>query len=83
MKTTGSETKMRLDSLLMEADRMWELTVSVWFLTTPPSLTSLRVAFSVVKKCPRCLYSTKTSFATPVFQKVFKKMMVKYNIGNV
>lgn len=70
MKTTGSETKMRLDSLLMDADRMWELTVSVWFLT-PPSLTSLRVAFSMVKKRPRCLYSTKTSFATPVFQEEF------------
>uniref|UniRef100_A0A3B4E681 Uncharacterized protein n=1 Tax=Pygocentrus nattereri TaxID=42514 RepID=A0A3B4E681_PYGNA len=67
VKTTGSDTKTRLDSLLMEADRIWELTVRVWFLT-PPSPTSLRVAFSVVKKWPRCLYNTKTSFATPVTQ---------------
>ncbi|KAG9274602.1 hypothetical protein AMEX_G11560 [Astyanax mexicanus] len=68
VKMTGSDTKTRLDSLLMEADRMWELTVRVWFLT-PPSPTSLRVAFSVVKKRPRCLYSTKTSLATPAAQK--------------
>uniref|UniRef100_A0A4W4GKJ8 Uncharacterized protein n=1 Tax=Electrophorus electricus TaxID=8005 RepID=A0A4W4GKJ8_ELEEL len=64
----GSETKTRLDSLFMEADRTWELTVRVWFLA-PLSPTSLSVAFSVVKKRPRCLYNTKTSFATPAWRK--------------
>lgn len=59
---------------------MWELTVRVWFLTTPPSFISMRVAFSVVKKRPRCLYRTKTSFVTPV---VKEEMLVKCSAGHV
>uniref|UniRef100_A0A8C1AB86 Uncharacterized protein n=1 Tax=Cyprinus carpio carpio TaxID=630221 RepID=A0A8C1AB86_CYPCA len=54
VKMSGSDTNTRLDSLLMEAERMWELTVRVWFLT-PPSPISLTVAFSVLRKCPKCL----------------------------
>uniref|UniRef100_A0A673K6P9 Uncharacterized protein n=1 Tax=Sinocyclocheilus rhinocerous TaxID=307959 RepID=A0A673K6P9_9TELE len=54
VKMSGSDTNTRLDSLLMEAESMWELTVRLWFLT-PPSPISLTVAFSVLRKCPKCL----------------------------
>uniref|UniRef100_A0A8C1P6V9 Uncharacterized protein n=1 Tax=Cyprinus carpio TaxID=7962 RepID=A0A8C1P6V9_CYPCA len=54
VKMSGSDTKTRLDSLLMEAERMWELMVRLWFLT-PSSPISLTVAFSVLRKCPKCL----------------------------
>uniref|UniRef100_A0AAY4AFW7 Uncharacterized protein n=1 Tax=Denticeps clupeoides TaxID=299321 RepID=A0AAY4AFW7_9TELE len=54
VKTMGSDTKTRLDSLLMEAERMCELTVSVRFWP-PTSVLSFMVAFSTVRNWPRCL----------------------------
>lgn len=54
VKITGSATNTRLDSLVMEADRMWELTVSerLRLLMSPIPLS---VAFSVLRNWPRCL----------------------------
>lgn len=48
VKITGSATNTRLDSLVIEADRMWELTVSerlCLFMSPSP----LSVAFSVLR----------------------------------
>ncbi|KAJ0011544.1 hypothetical protein NQD34_012519, partial [Periophthalmus magnuspinnatus] len=68
VKITGSAVNTRLDSLVMEADRMWELTVSER-LRRLGSPGPRSVAFSVLKNCPRCLYRTKTSLATPAPKK--------------
>uniref|UniRef100_A0A3Q3XGE5 Uncharacterized protein n=1 Tax=Mola mola TaxID=94237 RepID=A0A3Q3XGE5_MOLML len=68
VKITGSATNTRLDSLVIEADRMWEFTVRERLcLFRSPIPRS--VAFSVLRNCPRCLYSTNTSFATPAMCK--------------
>uniref|UniRef100_A0A8C3B401 Uncharacterized protein n=1 Tax=Cyclopterus lumpus TaxID=8103 RepID=A0A8C3B401_CYCLU len=48
VKMTGSATNTRLDSLVMEADRMWELTVRER-LRLFGSPMPLRVAFSVLR----------------------------------
>uniref|UniRef100_A0A3B4A9Z5 Uncharacterized protein n=1 Tax=Periophthalmus magnuspinnatus TaxID=409849 RepID=A0A3B4A9Z5_9GOBI len=61
VKTTGSLMKTRLDSLLIEAT----------------SLAILIVAFSVLRNCPRFLYRTKTSLATPTQKEVFV-----FNVAN-
>ncbi|MFT7799013.1 hypothetical protein AGIG_G3286 [Arapaima gigas] len=61
VNTTGSVRNTLLDSLLMEAAMTWELTAS----PRPPAFGStsiLTVAFSVDRKVPRFLYSTKTTF---------------------
>uniref|UniRef100_A0A8C7HNR0 Uncharacterized protein n=1 Tax=Oncorhynchus kisutch TaxID=8019 RepID=A0A8C7HNR0_ONCKI len=52
VKMTGSDTNTRLDSLVMEAARMCELTVRSERLRPPPPR---RVAFSVLRNRPRCL----------------------------
>ncbi len=54
VKITGSATNTRLDSLVIEADRMWELTVRerLRLLRSPIPLS---VAFSVLRNWPRCL----------------------------
>uniref|UniRef100_A0A3P9NX83 Uncharacterized protein n=1 Tax=Poecilia reticulata TaxID=8081 RepID=A0A3P9NX83_POERE len=54
VKTTGSATNTRLDSFVMEADRMWELTVRER-LCLFRSPIPLSVAFSVLRNWPRCL----------------------------
>uniref|UniRef100_A0A8C7QXF6 Uncharacterized protein n=4 Tax=Salmoninae TaxID=504568 RepID=A0A8C7QXF6_ONCMY len=51
VKMTGSDTNTRLDSLVMEAARMCELTVRSERLRPPPR----SVAFSVLRNWPRCL----------------------------
>uniref|UniRef100_A0A3Q2PI65 Uncharacterized protein n=1 Tax=Fundulus heteroclitus TaxID=8078 RepID=A0A3Q2PI65_FUNHE len=48
VKTTGSATNTRLDSFVMEADRMWELTVRER-LCLFRSPIPLSVAFSVLR----------------------------------
>uniref|UniRef100_A0A8C9SHI9 Reverse transcriptase domain-containing protein n=1 Tax=Scleropages formosus TaxID=113540 RepID=A0A8C9SHI9_SCLFO len=61
VNTTGSVRNTRLDSLLMEAAITWELTAR----PRPPepgSTSILMVAFSVDRKKPKFLYSTKTTF---------------------
>ena len=51
VKTTGSETKTRLDSLLMEAEMMCEFTATAWLSLPSPSTSRsiLMVAFSVLR----------------------------------
>uniref|UniRef100_A0A8D3BDX4 Uncharacterized protein n=1 Tax=Scophthalmus maximus TaxID=52904 RepID=A0A8D3BDX4_SCOMX len=54
VKITGSATNTRLDSLVIDAERMWELTVRerLRLLRSPIPLS---VAFSVLRNWPRCL----------------------------
>lgn len=54
VKITGSATNTRLDSFVIEADRMWELTVRER-LCLFRSPIPRNVAFSVLRNWPRCL----------------------------
>lgn len=65
MKTTGSVRNTLLDSLLMEAAIIWELTARRFFSCLGPSTSIFTVAFSVDRKDPKFLYSTNTTLTCP------------------
>lgn len=65
MKTTGSVRKTLLDSLLMEAAMMCELTASRFLSCHGPSASIFTVAFSVDRKEPKFLYITNTTLTCP------------------
>uniref|UniRef100_A0A8C6WPS2 Uncharacterized protein n=1 Tax=Neogobius melanostomus TaxID=47308 RepID=A0A8C6WPS2_9GOBI len=72
VNTTGSLMKIRLDSLLIEAAMMSELTATDT-LRPYASFAMRIVAFSVLRNWPRFLYRTKTSLATPTQTKKKKQ----------
>lgn len=66
VKTTGSVRNTLLDSLLIEAAIIWELTASRFLSCLGPSTSIFTVAFSVDRKDPKFLYITNTTLTCPV-----------------
>lgn len=79
VKTTGSVRKTLLDSLLMEAAMMCELTASRFLSCHGPSASIFTVAFSVDRKEPKFLYITNTTLTCPAKRRETNEKMNRNN----